>query len=104
MFRTLSVLLVVACNALAAQAHAQAWPERPLRFVVPFPPGGGADNLGRIVGASAAGQLGQQIVIDNRSGAAGNIAAEMVAKSAPDGYTLLQTNVSHAISTSLYRK
>ena len=88
----------------AASAAAQSYPERPLRFVVPFPPGGGADNLARIVGASAAEKLGQQIVTDTRAGAGGNIAAEVVARSAPDGYTLLQANVAHAISTSLYRK
>lgn len=88
----------------AGSAGAQTYPERPLRFVIPFPPGGGADNLARIVGVTAAEKLGQQIVIDNRAGAAGNIAAEVVAKSASDGYTLLQANVSHAISASLYRK
>ncbi len=87
-----------------ARVHAQAYPERPLRFVIPFPPGGGADNLARIVGISASEKLGQQIVIDNRAGAGGNIAAELVARAAPDGYTLLQANVSHAISSSLYRK
>jgi tripartite-type tricarboxylate transporter receptor subunit TctC len=88
----------------AGSVSAQSYPERPLRFVIPFPPGGGADNLARIVGVSAAEMLGQQIVIDNRAGAGGNIAAEVVANAAPDGYTLLQANVSHAISTSLYRK
>ena len=88
----------------AGSAVAQTYPERPLRFVIPFPPGGGADNLARVVGASAAEKLGQQIVIDNRAGAGGNIAAEVAARAAPDGYTLLQANVAHAISTSLYRK
>ena len=88
---------------VAASAHA-AYPERPLRFVVPFPPGGGADSLARITGAVAGESLGQQIVIDNRTGAGGNIAAEAAARAAPDGYTLLQTNIAHAISTSLYRK
>jgi tripartite-type tricarboxylate transporter receptor subunit TctC len=88
----------------ASAALAQAFPERPLRFVIPFPPGGGADNLARVVSVPAAERLGQQIVIDNRAGAAGNIAAEVVSKAAPDGYTLLQANVSHAISTSLYKK
>ena len=97
-------LLAAASAASPVVAHAQTYPERPLRFVIPFPPGGGADNLARIVGASTGEKLGQQIVIDNRAGAGGNIAAEVVAKAAPDGYTLLQANVSHAISTSLYRK
>ncbi|HEV7803421.1 MAG TPA: tripartite tricarboxylate transporter substrate binding protein, partial [Burkholderiales bacterium] len=96
--------LLAAAFSASALVHAQGYPERPLRFVIPFPPGGGADNLARIVGVAASEKLGQQIVIDNRAGAGGNIAAEVVAKAAPDGYTLLQTNVAHAISTSLYRK
>src|SRR5215210_6676656 len=94
----------IAALFVAGAALAQSYPQRPLRFVIPFPPGGGADNLARIVGGAAAEKLGQQIVIDNRAGAAGNIAGEVVAKAAPDGYTLLQANVSHAISTSLYKK
>jgi tripartite-type tricarboxylate transporter receptor subunit TctC len=88
----------------AAEAAAPRYPERPLRFVVPFPPGGGADNLARIVGQPAGARLGQQIVVDNRTGAGGNISAEVVAKAAPDGYTLLQGNLAHAISQSLQRK
>jgi tripartite-type tricarboxylate transporter receptor subunit TctC len=99
-----ATLFALWCGAYAALAPGQSYPERPLRFVIPFPPAGGADNLARIVSASASDKLGQHIVIDNRAGAGGNIAAEVVSKAAPDGYTLLQTNVSHAISTSLYRK
>lgn len=99
--KTALALLCVAC-AYAVSAH--AYPERPLRFLIPFPPAGGADNLARIVGQAAGERLGQPIVIDNRPGAGGNIAAEVAAKAAPDGYTLLQTNVSHVISTALYSK
>jgi tripartite-type tricarboxylate transporter receptor subunit TctC len=99
-----AVACLLAFGFASAPVCAQAYPDRPLRFVIPFPPGGGADNLGRIVGTVAAERLGQPIVIDNRAGAGGNIAAEVVSKAAPDGYTLLQANVSHAISTSLYRK
>ena len=95
-----AVLLCIVCAA----ASAAAYPERPLRFLIPFPPGGGADNLARILSPLAAESLGQQIVIDNRAGAGGNIAAEAAAKAAPDGYTLLQSNISHVISASLYRK
>jgi len=100
---------IVACigaviASLSADVAAQAYPGRPLRWVIPFPPGGGADYLARIVGQKAGEALGQQIVIDNRGGAAGNIAAEVAARAAPDGHTLLQANVSHAISASLYRK
>ncbi|HKA44869.1 MAG TPA: tripartite tricarboxylate transporter substrate-binding protein [Burkholderiales bacterium] len=90
--------------ALATAALAQQYPQRPLRFVVPFPPGGGADNLARIVGQPAGEMLGQQIVVDNRAGAGGNISAEVVARAAPDGYTLLQGNLAHAISQNLQRR
>ena len=90
--------------SLFSTISAAAYPDRPLRFLIPFPPGGGADALARIAGAVAGESLGQQIVIDNRTGAGGNIAAEAAAKAAPDGHTLLQSNISHAISASLYRK
>ncbi len=88
----------------AAEGAAPRYPERPLRFVIPFPPGGGADNLARIVCQPAGEKLGQPIVVDNRAGAGGNISAEVVARAAPDGYTLLQGNLAHAISPSLQRK
>jgi tripartite-type tricarboxylate transporter receptor subunit TctC len=90
--------------ALAFPVHAQHYPDRSVRFLIPFPPGGGADNLARILGQYAADKLGQPFVIDNRAGAGGNIAAEVAAKSAPDGYTLLQANIAHVISASLYKK
>jgi tripartite-type tricarboxylate transporter receptor subunit TctC len=93
-----------ALSLQAAQGAPQSYPLRPLRFIVPFPPGGGADNLARIVGQAAGEKLGQQIVVDNRSGAGGNISAEVAARAAPDGYTLLQGNLAHAISQSLQRK
>jgi len=97
-----SFMLLTAALMPAAQA-AQAYPVRPLRFVIPFTPGGGADNLARVVSVPAAVALGQPIVIDNRAGAGGNIAAELAAKAAADGYTLLQGNVAHTIAPSLYR-
>jgi tripartite-type tricarboxylate transporter receptor subunit TctC len=97
---SLAVMILLGTGAVCAQNY----PTRPLRFIVPFPPGGGADSLARIAGAVAGESLGQQIVIDNRIGAGGNIAAEAAAKAAPDGYTLLQSNISHTISASLYRK
>lgn len=100
-------LLALLASTLCFVAHAadaQTYPERPLRWVIPFTPGGGADNLARIVGQAAGDALGQQIVIDNRAGAGGSIAAEVVAKATPDGYTLLQGNVAHAIAKSLYHR
>lgn len=97
---------LVSCAAIvlgaAASAAAQTYPHKPLRFVVPFPPGGGADNLARIVGQKVGADLGQTLVVDNRAGAGGNIAAEVAAQAAPDGYTLLQANVAHTIAVSLY--
>jgi tripartite-type tricarboxylate transporter receptor subunit TctC len=96
--------LAMLCVGCTVAGSAYAYPERPLRFLIPFPPGGGADSLARIAGQPAGERLGQQIVIDNRPGAGGNIAAEVAAKAAPDGYTLLQANVAHAISAALYSK
>lgn len=100
----LRTLFVSALLLGSDAAEAQTYPNKPLRLIVPFAPGGGADLLARLVGVKVADSLGQQVVIDNRAGAGGNIAAEVAAKSAPDGYTLLQANVAHAISASLYRK
>jgi tripartite-type tricarboxylate transporter receptor subunit TctC len=100
------------CAALAALltvcvsgAWAQAYPTKPIRLVVPFPAGGTTDILAREVGQRLSVTLAQPVVIDNRPGAAGNIGSELVAKSAPDGYTLLMCTVStHAINPNLYAK
>lgn len=90
--------------AVVSPSRAQGYPDKPLRFVVPFPPGGGADNLARIVGQRVSENLRQHLVVDNRAGAGGNVAAEVAAHATPDGYTLLQANVAHTIARSLYRK
>src|SRR5690242_18881147 len=103
-YTTFVLPLALAGALMPLAVSAQNYPERPLRFVIPFTPGGGADNLARIVSIPAAEMLGQQIVIDNRAGAGGNLAAELVAHAAPDGYTLLQGNVAHAISRGLFPK
>jgi tripartite-type tricarboxylate transporter receptor subunit TctC len=88
---------------LAARARAAAYPEKPIRFVLPYPPGGGSDTLARLMGQYVATRLGQQIVVDNRPGAGGNIAADVVATAAPDGYTLLEANTAHAVAVTMYR-
>ena len=75
-----------------------------MRFVVPFPPGGGTDTLARIVGRYLSKALGQSMVLDNRPGAGANIGADIAAHSAPDGYTLLMGNIAHAVNATLYRK
>ncbi len=96
--------LVAAC-ALAAIApvHAQAWPTKPVRIVVPFPPGGTTDIVARSLGAELQKMWGQPVVIDNRAGAGGNIGADAVAKSPADGYTVLMGTVgTHAINAALF--
>ena len=88
-----------------AQAQAQAWPAKSIRWIVPWPPGGGADVLSRILQPSVAEALGQQVIIDNRGGAAGNIGAEIAAKSPPDGYTIVFAySGTHSINPHIYRK
>jgi tripartite-type tricarboxylate transporter receptor subunit TctC len=97
--------IAAACIVLPSDALAQAWPAKPVRFILGFPPGGGSDILGRIVAAKMQEQMGQTVGIENRPGASGNIAAEQVAKSAPDGYTIGIGNLStHTIAPSVYRK
>ena len=92
-------------GVIAAAATAQAYPGKPVRLVSPYPPGGANDILARIVGQKLGENLGQQIVIENRGGATGNIGAEFVAKAAPDGYTILMAQASNlAINISLMGK
>jgi tripartite-type tricarboxylate transporter receptor subunit TctC len=101
-----------ACAALAGLllsfpllAAGQAYPSKPIRLVVPFPPGGSLDVIARAIGQKLTEAWGQSVVIDNRPGAGGNIGADLVAKSAPDGYTILEGALStHAVNVSLYAK
>ena len=95
-------LIVVAMSQPLAVG--QGYPNKAIRFVLPVTPGGGTDIIARLVGQKLSAQIGQQIIIDNRGGAGGNIAAELVAKAAPDGYTLIVVTASHATNVSLYRR
>ena len=85
----LTLLILAVATFALPRAAAADWPERPVHFIVPFPAGGGTDAGARLVANYVSGTLGRQIVVENRSGANGNIGIENVAKSAPDGYTVL---------------
>jgi tripartite-type tricarboxylate transporter receptor subunit TctC len=91
-----------ALPAVARVARAQTYPARPVRIMVPFTPGSTSDTLARLMGQWLSERLGQPIVIENRAGAAGNIATEAVVRAASDGYTLLLVTLSNAINASLY--
>ena len=94
----------LACALIAAQAAAQNYPVKPVRVVVPFPAGGAVDTVTRAVGQKLTEIWKQPIVVENRAGAGGNIGADLVAKAAPDGYTLLAISNALALSPALYRK
>jgi tripartite-type tricarboxylate transporter receptor subunit TctC len=100
--RRIASFVVLLCAAL--QAVAQAYPVKPVRMVVAFPPGGSTDLAARTLGEKLAAALGQPFVIDNKPGASGNIGAEFVAKSAPDGYTLLMAATSFATAPAFFPK
>ena len=97
--------LAVAAGGVPEITAAQSYPSKPIRLVVPFPPGGSLDVVARAIGQKLSEAWGQPVVIDNRPGAGGNIGADLVAKSAPDGYTILEGALStHAVNVSLYGK
>ena len=102
--RRLSLALTVGLFALTTGfAFAQSYPNRPIRIVVPFAAGGAVDQLARLMGNKLTESVNQPVLVENRTGVGGNLAADTVAKSAPDGYTILQTPNGQAISPSLYR-
>src|SRR6266702_2358760 len=94
----------VAARLAAAAPPTQTGPSKPVRYVGPFPPAGATDITARIIADKISGLLGQSVVVENRPGAAGNVGSEFVAKSAPDGYTMLQVTVAQSISATLYAK
>ena len=97
-------LAVLALSVLGIPAAQAAYPERPIRIIVPFPPGAGIDLVARMVATKLSGPLGQQIIVDNRPGAGGNIGAETVARSPADGYTLLLINNAQTVNAALNPK
>jgi tripartite-type tricarboxylate transporter receptor subunit TctC len=99
-----TAMTVLAASMVSSPAVAQTYPDRPVRMIVAFPPGGAADILARIAAQHLTQGLGQQVVIDNRGGAGGLIATEIAARSNPDGYTLFWTSIPHVINPHLYAK
>jgi tripartite-type tricarboxylate transporter receptor subunit TctC len=104
MIRWFAFLVFTLAFPASAFAQDSSYPSRPVRFILPFPPGGGTDILGRIIAERLSANLGQPVVIENRGGAGGNVGTEAAARSAPDGYTILLAAPSLAISPSLYSK
>jgi tripartite-type tricarboxylate transporter receptor subunit TctC len=99
-----AALTLGATQPAAAQGRSHAYPDKPIHLIVTFPPGGGTDALARLLGQELGKRVGQPILVENRPGASGNIAAEFVAKSAADGYTLLIINSSFAMNAGLFSK
>lgn len=103
--KSMSCMLIAASLLGAGFAHAQAFPEKPVRWIVPWPPGGGADVLSRMLSGRLAEVLGQPVVIENRGGAAGNIGAEIAARAPADGYTIaFAFSGTHSINPHIYAK
>lgn len=94
---------ITALMPLAATSQ-DAWPSKPIRFISPFPPGGGTDAFARPLAAKLTQQLGQSVIIENRGGAGGTIGADIAAKAAPDGYTFLVGAVHHTVAVTAYKK
>ncbi len=100
----LGAISSTALKAFGGRAFAQTYPARPMRWVVPYPPGGATDIVARIVGQHLTERLGQQVVIENRPGAGNNLGTEAVVNAAPDGLTFLLVNPANAINATLYKK
>ncbi|WP_299454095.1 tripartite tricarboxylate transporter substrate binding protein [uncultured Pigmentiphaga sp.] len=96
--------MAVLAAAWSPAVHAEDYPNRPVRIVIPFAPGGSNDIVGRLIGEELAKRLGQPFIVDNRGGAGGTIGTDLVAKSRPDGYTLLLISTPHTANATLYKK
>ena len=102
--RALLGMACIAAIAMGSLATAQSFPSKSVRFIIPFAPGGGNDVIGRAIAAKLSEQWKQQMIVDNRPGAGGNVAGEITARAAPDGYTVFQFNIANVIAASLYPK
>jgi tripartite-type tricarboxylate transporter receptor subunit TctC len=104
MNRTANTLVALALAAFASAANAQAWPSKPIKWIVPFAPGGTTDILARTISEKLSQALGQPVIVENKPGAGGGVGAEFTAKAPPDGYTIMGGTIStHAINASLYK-
>jgi tripartite-type tricarboxylate transporter receptor subunit TctC len=102
--RSLSAIALIAFSAMASGQAPAAWPTKPISLVVTYPPGGGADAMARLIAPKMGEALGQNVIVENKPGAGGQIGAAAVAKAAPDGYTLMLDASSFAVNPSLYPK
>ncbi len=100
----MKLILMLCLALLGATAHAQNYPTKVVRLLIPFSAGSGSDTIGRIYAGGLAEPFGQQVIVENRAGAAGNIGAEIAARAPADGYTLFMVNMAHAVNVSMYRK
>ena len=103
-FQRVGLALAVLCAAAPGVTLAQQWPAKPVTFVSPFPPGGSVDPLARLFAAKLSETMGQQFIVENRTGASGSIGTGYVAKAAPDGYTFVFVFDTHAVNPSLLPK
>jgi tripartite-type tricarboxylate transporter receptor subunit TctC len=104
LMKNLSLLTGVTLALTAASVHAQNYPSKVVRLLIPFSAGSGSDTIGRIYAGGLAENFGQQVMVENRAGAAGNIGAEVAARAPADGYTLFLVNMAHAVNVTMYRK
>src|SRR5688572_10308697 len=102
--KTLVSIVAIGCAAVGAPAYAQTFPSKTVRIILPFPPGGPSDILGRALAQKLTEQVGQQVIADNRPGAGGNLGLELTSKAPPDGYTMVLSSPLIALSPHLYSK